>query len=113
MNLLKTTARCAIALAVLAPPTFASAQNGYYDNSGHHHRTYHRTYARNYARDDYGRRTCGAQKRAHGNNGTAIGAVSGGVLGSALGDGKVTNILLGAGAGAVAGHAIGRGTVHC
>ena len=109
MNLLKTTAHCAIALAVLAAPTLSSAQNGYYDRNGHYHRTYHRTYARN----DDGRRTCGAEKRAHGNNGTAIGAVTGGVLGSALGDGKVTNILLGAGAGAVAGHAVGRGTVHC
>ena len=109
MNLTKITARCALALAVLAPPTFASAQNGYYDSAGHYHRAHHRTYARN----DDGRRTCGAQKRAHGNNGTAIGAVTGGVLGSTMGDGKFTNVLLGAGAGAVAGHAIGRGTVHC
>ena len=109
MNLLKITARCAIALAVLAAPTFASAQNGYYDSSGRYHRAHHRTYSRN----DYGDRTCGAQKRAHGNNGTAIGAVTGGVLGSTMGNGKVTNILLGAGAGAVAGHAIGRSTGHC
>ena len=109
MNFLKTTARCAIALAVLTAPALASAQDGYRDSNGRYHRTHHRSYARN----DYGRRTCGAQKRAHGNNGTAIGAVSGGVLGSALGGGKFTNVLLGAGAGAVAGHAVGRSTVHC
>jgi outer membrane lipoprotein SlyB len=58
-------------------------------------------------------RTCGAEKRAHGNNGTAVGAVTGGVLGAALGGGRAGNVLLGAGAGAVAGHAIGRSSTHC
>jgi len=109
MTKFKSAALAALALAgaALAPPTAAVAQSrGYYDDHGRFHRTAYRHYAE-------GRRTCGAEKRAHGNNGTAIGAVTGGVLGSAMGNGRLGNVLLGAGAGAVAGHYVGRGTVRC
>ncbi len=102
MKFIKTTAQWALAMAVLAAPAIGSAQpNGYYDRYHHYH---------HYRTDG---RSCEAVKRSHGNNGTAIGAVTGGVLGSTMGHGRFTNVLLGAGAGAIAGHAIGRSTVKC
>lgn len=102
---------CALAIAgmALSLPALAQAQDysqqpGYQSapSNSYHHRHRYRHY-----------RTCGAERRARANNGTAIGAVSGGVLGAALGGGKVGNTLLGAGAGAVAGHEIGRHSARC
>ncbi|MEO9213062.1 MAG: hypothetical protein ABI242_07955 [Caulobacteraceae bacterium] len=110
------TSLCALALATAATSLCgaASAQD-YYHGSRDYHRHHDRRYSydhRRYHGYDHDR-TCGADRRARGNNGTAIGAVSGGILGSALGGGHLGNVLLGAGAGAVAGHAIGKSTSHC
>ena len=111
MTLYKTAARCALFLAMIAAAAPAFAQSDYRDHRGYHNAHWRARHA-SYRYRDNGR-TCGAAKRAHGNNGTAIGAVTGGVLGSAMGGGKVGNVLLGAGAGAVAGHVVGRNTVRC
>ena len=74
---------------------------------------YHHHHYRHYVRyDRYGRR-CEDYRRSRANTGTAIGAVSGGILGSALGGGRLGSTLLGAGAGAVAGHAIAKDGVRC
>jgi outer membrane lipoprotein SlyB len=96
---IKTLARNAVLAAVVLAPGLASAQDYYYSH-GHRYR-YHHHY-----------RTCGADRRRRANNGTAIGAVSGGVLGAAIGGG-VGSTLLGAGAGAVAGHEIGKNSTRC
>jgi hypothetical protein len=56
---------------------------------------------------------CVAERRRRGNNGTAIGAVGGGIAGSALSHGSLGGVLLGAGAGAVAGHQIARSGARC
>jgi hypothetical protein len=69
----------------------------------HHHHHHYRHY-------DNG---CHEARRSSANTGTAVGAVSGGILGSALGGGRFGNVLLGAGAGAVAGHEIGKHSVRC
>lgn len=111
MTLYKTTARCALVLAMAAASAPVFAQSDYRDQRGDHNAHWRARHAHSHYRDNG--RTCGATKRAHGNNGTAIGAVTGGVLGSAMGGGKLGNVLLGAGAGAVAGHAVGRNTVRC
>ncbi len=103
-------ARGALLAALVVAPGLASAQD-YRDGS----RTYYSHHHRYYRQGDYRQghyRTCGADARRRGNNGTAIGAVTGGVLGATLGGG-VGNTLLGAGAGAVAGHEIGRHTTRC
>ncbi len=108
----KTIARGVLLAAVIAAPALAVAQDYRsdegrgYDGSRDYYYSHGHRYHRHY-------RTCGADRRRRANNGTAIGAVSGGVLGSALGGGHVGNILLGAGAGAVAGHEIGRNTTRC
>jgi uncharacterized protein YcfJ len=106
-----------VAMTVLGPV----AAHAQYDNGAsqpapaaqptyHHHRHYHHT--RRYAYDD-SRARCEADRRASANRGTAIGAVGGGILGSALGGGRLGNTLLGAGAGALAGHEIGRSSSGC
>ena len=104
---MKTLARNVLLAAIVAAPGLASAQT-YRDDGSRGYYSHHRHY---YRHEHY--RTCGADRRRRANNGTAIGAVSGGVLGSALGGGHVGNILLGAGAGAVAGHEIGKNTTRC
>jgi len=106
MTLTKTAGLYALTLALVAAPAIAPAQSGYDERRAPARHVAYRGYDRDH-------RTCGAVKRAHGNNGTAIGAVAGGVLGSAMGHGKLGNILLGAGAGAVAGHVVGRSTARC
>jgi len=111
MTLYKTTARFALVLALAAASAPAFAQSDYRDQQNHHNAHWRARHASYRYRQDG--RTCGAVKRAHGNNGTAIGAVTGGVLGSAMGGGRLGNVLLGAGAGAVAGHAIGKSTARC
>ena len=76
----------AAALATAMAPEMASAQpRGYYDH--HHH--YHRCVVR------------------HANNGTAIGAVGGG-LATGLLTHSVTGGLIGAAVGGVAGHQIAK-----
>ena len=114
MKLVDVTAH-ALGLAIVAltalGPVAAHAQ---YDNGASppavHHR--HHVRHRHYAYDD-SRARCEASRRHRANNGTVIGAVGGGILGSSLGGGRLGNTLLGAGAGAVAGHEIGRSTAHC
>lgn len=108
MTQFKSISVLALMAAVVAAPLSGSAQNGYYDRDGRYHRAHHQD-----RRQAYDRRSCEERRRSHGNNGTAIGAVTGGVLGSAMGNGRFGNVLLGAGAGALAGHAIGRSTAHC
>ena len=79
--------------ASLAAPSLASAQpRGYYDS--HHH--YHRCVVR------------------HANNGTAVGAVGGGLAAGLLTH-SVAGGLIGAGVGAVAGHEIAKNRAyhHC
>lgn len=101
--------RTLLLAGLVAAPISASAQYYSHDRDGrdsYRHDRYERGRHYHY-------RTCGADRRRRANNGTAIGAVTGGVLGSALGGGKFGNVLLGAGAGAVAGHEIGRHTTHC
>jgi uncharacterized protein YcfJ len=76
----------AVLAAATVAPDMASAQpRGYYDN--HHH--YHRCVVR------------------HANNGTAIGAVGGG-LATGLLTHSVTGGLIGAAVGGVAGHQIAK-----
>ncbi len=89
-RLLVALGAVAVMVTSAAAPTIASAQprDGYYDS---HHR-YHRY------------RAC---VRRHANNGTAIGAVGGG-LATGLLTHSVTGGLIGAGVGAVAGHEIAR-----
>lgn len=59
---------------------------------------------------------CGASQHAR-NTGTAVGAVTGGLLGNAVSHhgGKLGGTLIGAGVGAVAGHQIAKhnGRNHC
>jgi len=59
---------------------------------------------------------CGASRHAR-NTGTAVGAVTGGLLGNAVSHhgGKLGGTLIGAGVGAVAGHQIAKhnGREHC
>ncbi len=79
----------AVLATSMAAPTIASAQpRGYYDRYHHYHH-YH------------------ACVRRHANNGTAIGAVGGG-LATGLLTHSVTGGLIGAGVGAVAGHEIAK-----
>ena len=103
---LKTVARNVLLAAIVVAPGLASAQQYYPDGSSRYYYSHGHRYYRHY-------RTCGADRRRRANNGTAIGAVSGGILGSALGGGHVGNVLLGAGAGAVAGHEIGKSSTRC
>ena len=55
---------------------------------------------------------CDRSKRHAGNEGTALGAVSGGAMGGIIGH-SVPGALVGAGVGAVAGHQIAKSRVHC
>ncbi|WP_297693266.1 glycine zipper domain-containing protein [Phenylobacterium sp.] len=59
---------------------------------------------------------CGASRHAR-NTGTAVGAITGGLLGNAVSHhgGKLGGTLIGAGVGAVAGHQIAKhnGREHC
>jgi len=88
-RLLAVLGSAAVLATSMAAPDIASAQpRGYYDS---HHR-YHRYHA------------C---VRRHANNGTAIGAVGGGLAAGLLSH-SVTGGLIGAGVGAVAGHEIAK-----
>ena len=111
MTKLKIAARGVLLAAALGLPSLAQAQGyaGDYPSRHDYHNDYHHNYNHHYRHY----RTCGADRRRRGNNGTAVGAVSGGVLGAALGGGKFGNVLLGAGAGAVAGHEIGKHSTRC
>ena len=88
-RLIALVGAAAVLATSMAAPSIASAQpRGYYDS---HHR-YHRY---------------GACVRRHANNGTAIGAVGGG-LATGLLTHSVVGGLVGAGVGAVAGHEIAK-----
>jgi uncharacterized protein YcfJ len=125
-EIMRTFMAALLAAASLSAPILASAQNGYpdhgaayaqnpppapaYDHRVVHHRVVHHRRYRHYADNRY---RCERYRRDRANTGTAVGAVSGGILGSALGGGRFGNVLLGAGAGALAGHEIAKGGVRC
>ena len=91
-RLIAVLGSAAVLATSVAAPEMASAQpRGYYDNY-HHYHYYHHSHA------------C---VRRHANNGTAIGAVGGG-LATGLLTHSVTGGLIGAGVGAVAGHEIAK-----
>ena len=56
---------------------------------------------------------CAYNRHQHAVAGTVIGALAGGVIGNAIGHGRVGGTLIGAGVGAVAGHQIGRNSHRC
>lgn len=84
----------AIAAPALAAPQFAAAQS-----------------ARNYGDGD----VCRAEQRRQANTGTAMGAVAGALLGSAVAakGAKTEGAVLGGAVGAVAGHQIAKHRVKC
>jgi uncharacterized protein YcfJ len=88
--------RLAVALACFSLGVPAVAQTTYH----HHHYRHHY-------------RSCAAARRNRTTTGTVVGAVGGGVLGSALSHGSVGGVHLGAGAGAYTGHEVARNTARC
>jgi uncharacterized protein YcfJ len=84
----------AIAAPALLAPQFALAQS-----------------ARNYGSGD----VCRAEQRRQANTGTAVGAVAGALLGSAVAakGAKTEGAVLGGAVGAVAGHQIAKNRVKC
>lgn len=84
----------AIAAPALVAPQFAAAQS-----------------ARNYGEGDI----CRAEQRRQANTGTAVGAVAGALLGSAVAakGAKTEGAVLGGAVGAVAGHQIAKHRVKC
>lgn len=84
----------AIAAPALVAPQFAAAQS-----------------ARSYGDGD----VCRAEQRRQANTGTAVGAVAGALLGSAVAakGAKTEGAVLGGAVGAVAGHQIAKSRVKC
>ena len=88
--------------ATVAAPMIADARP---------HRRYHSYQGRTPAQQ----RACYDRARDARMQGTAVGAVGGGVLGALVGGRRhrTAGVLLGAGAGAVAGHEYSRSRHHC
>lgn len=57
--------------------------------------------------------SCEANRHHHAVAGTIIGAVTGGIIGNAIGHGRAGGTIIGAGVGAVAGHQIGKSSHRC
>jgi hypothetical protein len=91
-SVLAMTAAAAVAVSTLAVPQFAAAQSRYYNED-----------------------PCRTAQRSQANKGTAIGAISGALLGGAVaGNGaKTEGAVLGGVVGAVAGHQIAKNQVKC
>jgi outer membrane lipoprotein SlyB len=109
---MKTLARNVLLAAIIVAPGVTSAQDYHQDSSRYYYSHGHRYLRQDRYDNHHHYRTCNADRRRRGNNGTAIGAVTGGVLGATLGGG-IGSTLLGAGAGAVAGHAIAKDGTRC
>ena len=131
---MKRLVTAALAAALLAAPAaitpLAAAPNWHHDRGNNYgwrgdndrrwdpsgsYRYDKRYRARNLSRRDYvyrghdGRYYC---KRNDGTTGLVIGAIGGGLLGSAIG-GDTLGTLLGAGAGGLLGRSVDRGNVKC
>jgi len=118
--ILAAVAAATMAIPV-ATPAFAQPNNYHWqgDQRGwdpsHSYRSDRRYKERRLGRNDYvyrgrdGRYYC---RRNDGTTGLVIGAIGGGLLGSAIG-GNTLGTLLGAGGGALLGRSIDRGNVRC